>query len=1078
MSAELIAVRLGTALMGRAAQLVLAKQQNDQAIRYDMTDLVRRHIPGVRAKRSVTRQFEQIADTVAARLEPMLAQEFRGIDSGEHAAVVDAVVDTFEHTDLSDAAIFASNADPAQLARQIRAASSPPAGLSAAGDALYHQLVAECCDCYVQIVRHLPVFTERAVSELLRRGDELSKDIGLVLERLPKRSLYAPDGEGDDAAFRREYLELVSRVLDEVELFSFAVEEPVRTKLSVAYVSLRVTRDSIGRRRARRSTDAVRSGTDSATWRSEERETGGERVEKALSLRPRILLRGEAGSGKTTLLRWLAVTAARSAFTDDLTSWNGLVPVLLRLRSYASRTLPGLDELLDDTAGPLTSHMPNAWLDRLFADGQVLLLIDGVDELLPADRDRVREWITRLLHAYPRTRIVVTSRPAAAHQEWLAGRDFAHVELERMTPADLNAFVRQWHQAVGESGQRLPCAAAELPAYERALTASIKDRAHLSALASSPLLAAMLCSLHLGRNRQLPRNRMELYRIAVELLVQRRDAERHIPSAQSVRLSLTDKLSLLRDLAWRLSDNNRSELDAETAHGYVRARLASMRHLDVEAQPVLDYLVNRSGILRSPSVGRIDFVHRTFQEYLASAEAAAEDRIGNLIGRAHLDVWRDTIIMTAGHANRSQRHELLSGILDLAAAEPAQRHHLGLLATSCLETIESISDDLADRLDRTIAELIPPHTPAEAVALAAVGEPALRHLPRGIQDLPPEHAAATVRTAAFIGGPAALRLLNGYAGDERWMVLQELRNAWQYSDPTKYAEQVLAHGTSTLRRMLRLTHPAQWQAAVRLDDLRDLVLDYPVNLGGIAFEELPAVATLTVRQLTGTNDLSVLTAAQFPSAGLRLRLRPSNGQAALDHLEALSALSGLASLSLTGWARLPALSPGALPLGLRSLRLGDVAADYDLTPVADHDLAVLELRGRNAAAALARVGRASRVHRLSLVGCDLTRSFHRLPPVLPLLETLELRSSTLPYDLVSLTDFPELTEVRLVDCVGPERSVVNIASIPQPRAPRQLDIGIDEATRTTAPTASRDRIVYRELPSPVTDHESSDPNAT
>src|SRR5690606_14313956 len=130
-------------------------------------------------------------------------------------------------------------------------------------------------------------------------------------------------------------------------------------------------------------------------------------------------------------------------------------------------------------------------------------------------------------------------------------------------------------------------------------------------------------------------------------------------------------LLLLRDLAWRLSDNNRSEIDLAKAAGYVAAKLRAMRHLDcLDGNEVLEQLRHRSGILRSPAKERMDFVHRTFQEYLAANEAAEEDRIGNLVGRAHLDLWRETIIMAAGHANTRQREELLGGILDRAEEEP------------------------------------------------------------------------------------------------------------------------------------------------------------------------------------------------------------------------------------------------------------------------------------------------------------------------------------------------------------------------------------------------------------------------
>ncbi|MFC9435047.1 NACHT domain-containing protein [Nocardia sp. NPDC057030] len=1046
MSAELVAVRLGTALVGRAAHLLLAKQQGDQDRRSGMDELVRRYIPGLRPQRSVQRQFEQIADAVAGRLEPMLAHEFREMDEGEHTAVVDAVVDTFEHADLSDAAIFASNADPAQLARRIRETVAQPTWLSAAGTALYDQLVAECCDCYVQIVRHLPVFVERAVPELLRRIDRLGDDVEQVLERLPKRSLYAPEGSDHDAAFRREYLELISRTLDEVELFSFAIEQPLRTKLSVAYVSLRVV-------------------SQTYLWFGDKRQAdeqgfGGGRVEAALSQKQRVLLRGEAGSGKTTLLRWLAVTAARASFTGHLAGWNGLVPVLLRLRSYAARELPKLHELLDDAAGPLTSHMPSAWIDRRLADGQVLLLIDGVDELVPADRDKVREWIHRLLGAYPLTRVVVTSRPIAAQHDWLENADFAPIELERMTQSDLIAFIRQWHRAVGASGQRLPCEPAELPDYERALIASVGDRPHLQALAANPLLAAMLCSLHLRRKRQLPRNRMELYQIAVDLLVQRRDAERHIPSAQQALLSLTDKVAVLRDLAWRLSDNNLNEVDIVKAAEYVTAKIASMRHLDVDPHAVLDYLLNRSGILRSPADGRIDFVHRTFQEYLAAAEAAAQDRMGNLVGRAHLDVWRDTVIMAAGHANSSQRGELIGGLLDRANDDDQSGRHLRLLAASCWETIESLSGDLARRLDETIAGLVPPQDLDEAASLVAVGEPLLRYLPKRLDDIPDVSAMTTVRTAALVGGPASLRLLGSYAKDPRREIQQELINTWDYYDPTEYATEVLAHFPAEPGLDLWLWRPRQWKPVARLGNLRSLIVEFPSNIGTLAADGLPAAPLLSLFRLTGVNDLNTLTA----SAGLgylrELVLTTNDHQAVLDGLDTLAAGTGLRRLRLVGWRSLPRLT--ALPASLRSLGVEPVPVGYDLTCLADHGLDDLGLSGEGAPAALTAVGRALELERLALADCDLVDQLAALAAALPRLRTLELSAVTLPDDLTPLGNFPLLEAISLTDCAGADGGPVHLAAIPQPDADRRLTVTVDRATATTGTTVSQGRIVcYR-----------------
>ena len=113
------------------------------------------------------------------------------------------------------------------------------------------------------------------------------------------------------------------------------------------------------------------------------------------------------------MLSWLAVTAARRGFTGELTNWNDLVPFLIKLRRHAGRDLPKLEAFLDGTAGPLTGHMPLAWVDRQFTADRGLLMVDGVDELAASDRGKVRDWLRLLLHAYPATHVVITSRPTA-----------------------------------------------------------------------------------------------------------------------------------------------------------------------------------------------------------------------------------------------------------------------------------------------------------------------------------------------------------------------------------------------------------------------------------------------------------------------------------------------------------------------------------------------------------------------------------------------------------------------------------------------------------------------------------------
>ncbi|MFG2226298.1 NACHT domain-containing protein [Streptomyces sp. NPDC048644] len=1025
MLAETAALRLGTTVANAAGQLWLKGRQREQERLLPMDELIRLRVPGIRLQREVRQQFEHIANAVFDRLEPFLKHAFQRLEEGGRQAVIDSVADTFTRADLSDEALLAANARPAELVRHITGSVRGPVGLNEAETRLYEVLFAECVEYYVRIVRSLPVFEERAAGELLVRTATLGTEVARILERLPDRSLFAPDGTDHDTAFRRTYLELVSRDLDEVELFRSTSDQATapRVRLSVAYVSLRATGDDGKRRRVTRSLPALRP--DMSDWEEAGGEGSGMRVEAALSGASRVLLRGEAGSGKTTLLRRLAVMAARGAFTGELADWNGLTPLLIKLREYSDRTLPDPEAMLDGIAGPITGIMPRGWVERQLHGGKALLLIDGVDELLDRERRAVRDWLRKLLGQYDGVRVVVTSRPAAAGADWLRREDFTALHLDRMTPPDLAAFVRQWHQAVRELGGELPCSVDELPQYEQSLLTSLKDRAHLQSLAGTPLLAAMLCAMHLNRGRQLPRDRMELYRNALHTLVHDRDADRNVPSAVDSKLSLSDKLVILRDLAWRLSDNNRSEIDLERAAGYVAAKLRALRHLDVlDGNQVLEQLRHRSGILRSPAQGRMDFVHRTFQEYLAAKEATEEDRIGNLVGRAHLDLWRETIIMVAGHATTRQREELLGGILDRAEDEPRHARTLRLLAAACQETLPSVSDDLADRLDQAIAKLLPARRKTDPPALAAVGPSLLRWLPRSLGQLTEKAAAQTVRTVALIGGEECLERLAGYVGDERDGVVDELIRAWDYFDADSYVDDVLSR-LPLAEHPVSLNHSGQIQAASRLRSLTHIDIYHPVReLGFLA--GFPPLKWLWVNIPRQGVDLTPL------------RNQRDLEQLLLSGYGTAEGVSALADLTELNWLALPL--PEDLDLNtlrllpqLKILSLARIAAEADLSPLtALSDVQELHLVGADECTGLGftELAAMARLNSLFLLHHDVNAWLTTLKSPPPSLTHLFMENCVVPDDPHAFTRFENLRRLTVSECHTPDGTRITTLDIP------------------------------------------------
>lgn len=1023
MVAEAAALRLGTTVAGAAGSWWLGRRRREQERHLPLQELIRVKVPGLRLQREVSQQFEQITNAVFDRLEPFLQHAFDQLEEGGRAAVLDAVCDTFAKADLSDEALFAADAQPASLTRQITRSVPPPPGLGDTESRLFELLFAECVEYYVRIVRSLPAFEERAAAELLSRTSTLGNEVARLLRRLPDRSLFAPEGTDQDTAFRRQYLELVSRDLDEVELYRSTSGQSAapRVRASVAYVSLRTTGEGAQHRRAGRARMAPQLRADMRDWSGAAGETSGMAVETALGGVRRALLRGEAGCGKSTLLRWLAITAARGGFTGALEQWNGLTPVLVKLREYSGRSLPAPEGMLDGVAGHITGIMPRGWVERLLASGGVLLMLDGVDELVERERRAAREWLRRLLRQYPDIRTVVTSRPAAAGADWLRGEEFTPLHLDRMTPAELAAFVRNWHQAVRELGEdELPCAAEEIPGYELSLLTSLQERPHLQSLAGTPLLAAMLCAMHLQRRRQLPRDRMELYRNALDTLVHNRDADRNVPSALESELSLSDKTVILRDLAWRLSDNNRTEIDEGRAVDHVAAKLRGMRHLKVtDGAEVLSQLRHRSGLLRSPAERRIDFVHRTFQEYLAAKEAAEEDRIGNLIGRAHLDQWRETIVMTAGHANSRQREELLTGILERADADPRHARALRLVAAACQETLPSASPELADRLDAAVRGLLPARRSTDPPALAALGPPLLRWMPRSLDGLTDNAAAQTIRTVALVGGRQALRLLAGYAEETRPAAVGQLMAGWDYFDAETYAEEVLSR-VRLGDTVVPISHPGQQRAARRLPAMRYAQLRFPVqDLRCLA--DFPQLRGLRTENPAGGIDVSDIADLQ---PGLRtLRIYGVGSPRGLSELRRLSELRHLALTVFSG-AALHDLSG----LRLSALELDLPLPGPDLRPLGEcPDLTRLSLATINAGRQrLSPRGLAAMpaLAELRIAGYD-TEEWLADPGSVPGTVTeLGLVSCRAPLDRAAYARFGQLRSVELVRCKShdhPER---------------------------------------------------------
>ncbi|MGW6445364.1 NACHT domain-containing protein [Lentzea sp. NPDC055074] len=922
MSLELAAARLGQTIATRAATAWLAGRNREKARTSSLADLAAAELAKPVQKAKLDTLVQSISNTVAEQLEQVLQR----CPEDEIEPSLAAVEVALQSIDLSDEALLADDADPEVLAQRIRR-ELPRQDLGR----FYDIALDQSCRYLIQVIRHLPSFQPRALAEVLSRATAQTALLEDVLSRLPLSSLYAPQGTDHDGEFRDSYLRFIGDTLDRIEILGLPVRERRRLALSVAYLSLTV------------------SGEEGARGTAEPHPHSGVRVESAMV--DRTFVKGHAGSGKTTLLDWLAVTAARGGFTGNLMSWNGLVPFPIRLRTYADSPLPKPEEFVP---GPLSGVMPAGWVHRTLRAGKGLLLVDGVDEVQPHKRPKVKEWLRDLVHVFPGARVVVTSRPTGIDVKWLADLDFSSVVLDQMSPGDVRVFLRRWHEAADAPEEA-----------HRRLINQLDSREHLQSLAATPLLCAMLCALNLDRASELPHNRMELYAAALTMLTDLRDAERDIARI----LTASDKTVLLRDLAWRLQEGGLSQLPTSKVHEHISRKIRSMPNVDEESHTVVDHLLERSGVIREPVPGRVDFVHRTFQEYLAGEEAMQDGRVEALVAQAHLDSWTQTIVLACGHGQRSQVNELLTGVLDRADREPRKARRLRLLAAACLETVADVDPEVYDRVDAVIRDrLVPPRSEPETRSLASIGHRVLRYLPTSLDELSEAAAAATVHSAALVASPEAMTRLAGYAQDPRSKVQRALMNAWANFAPQQYAEEVLANaplenGNATITSGRLLPHV---RALRHLVDI-DLFL-FGEPLEWLRFIEEPITLNRLYVWTQEELDLSPLARTQPRLIHLSNAKRYANADSIPD-VEQLSISAGepwqsldflrgksVSSLSLTTVAPGCDLSVLTEVKGLESLSytgshnlefISALPALRELTPMSEEPIDVRPLKGRS-----------------------------------------------------------------------------------------------------------------------------------
>ncbi|HET7089254.1 MAG TPA: HEAT repeat domain-containing protein [Anaerolineae bacterium] len=344
-------------------------------------------------------------------------------------------------------------------------------------------------------------------------------------------------------------------------------------------------------------------------------------LRQALASTQRLAVLGASGSGRTALLAYLARVFVENEARDKLRLDENRLPVLVHLAEIDWSA----EQAQADPAAPLVDaailHAPRlvaanlvSLLKRRLGGEDLIVLIDGWDEIAPEDRNAALAWLSALVERYPHHRYVIASAPQGTDSLRRAG--FACLTIRPMSIRQLQALADRW-VVVAEGG----ASDAEI------LVESIRQP---PGIAPRPLDFTLALSVWLRRG-SMPLNIPNAYDQWIDLAL----AQSGVSDAAAAR-------TVLGRLAWTLFEENRLITTREETLDVAKETQAPPEAGKPSPSPAeIANSLAKGSALFVPLGHGVAFAHRRVAAYLAAEHARDTGQAMALAARLDDPAWDD-----------------------------------------------------------------------------------------------------------------------------------------------------------------------------------------------------------------------------------------------------------------------------------------------------------------------------------------------------------------------------------------------------------------------------------------------------
>jgi predicted NACHT family NTPase len=371
---------------------------------------------------------------------------------------------------------------------------------------------------------------------------------------------------------------------------------------------------------------------------------------QAVETHSKLRVLGKPGVGKTTFLQYLAIQCNRGKFAAHQ------VPIFITLREFAEESRRTGEFSLFNYIRQmlLTSGISNlSVLETLLKAGRVLLLLDGMDEVLNQDIAAVLREIRKFSDNHHKNRFVTSCRTAA---QKLRLRGFTDVEIAPFTQAQITTFAQKWFVALAKTTAR----SGQDQSAQFIQKLGLPENWQFRQLVVTPLFLHLACWVFHGQEK-FPTKRSEFYKQGLDLLLGKWDEARGVERDDVYReFLLPEKLRMLSQLAAVTFEQGQYFFEQRIIEQYIGDYLRNLpgatlepEELQLESEAMLKAIEAQHGLLIERARGIFSFSYLAFQEYFTAREIVAshnlralEQALEGLVSHITDPHWREVFLLT------------------------------------------------------------------------------------------------------------------------------------------------------------------------------------------------------------------------------------------------------------------------------------------------------------------------------------------------------------------------------------------------------------------------------------------------